>query len=61
MFSHLHLMQLFSAEKTTFSKEKKIAPENMEKPPSKVAHHRLNFFFSIANRPKTSPNVRYFS
>ena len=29
--------------------KKYFAPENMKKPPSKVAHNRPPFFFSIAN------------
>ena len=35
-------MQLFSADTTIF--KKKIANENIEKLPSKVAHNRPNFF-----------------
>ena len=38
-----------------------FAHENMKKTLSKVAHNRPQIFFSIANRPKTSPNLRYFS
>ena len=46
-------MQHFSEDATIF-----FAPENMKKKPSKVAHNRPPpFFFSIANRPKTSPNL----
>ena len=41
-------------------KKKKIAPENMKKPSSKVAHNHLKFFFSTANQPKTRPNLRFF-
>ena len=56
-------MQLFSAEAKVFSKFfKKISdPKNMKKPPSKVAHNRPQFFFSTANRPKTSPNLDFCS
>ena len=38
-----------------------FAHENMKKPPSKVAHNRPNFFCSIANRSKTSPNLNFCS
>ena len=38
-----------------------FAPENMKKPPSKVAHNRPPIFFSIANWPKTSPNLIFCS
>ena len=34
-----------------------FALENMKKPTSKVTHNRPQFFFSIANRPKISPNL----
>ena len=53
-------MQLFSADATMFKKKINIffAPENMKKTPSKVAHNRPRpFFFSTANRPKSSPNL----
>ena len=34
----------------------------MKKPPSKVAHNWPKiYFFSIANRPKTSPNLNFCS
>jgi hypothetical protein len=35
-------MQLFSEDATTF--KKKMAPKNMKKPTSKVAHNQPNFF-----------------
>jgi hypothetical protein len=57
-------MQLFSADGTIFKKQNKMffAPENMEKPTSKVAHDLPKFiFFSIANRPKTTPNLNFYS
>ena len=38
-----------------------FALENMKKPTSKVTHNRPQFFFSITNRPKISPNLIYFS
>ena len=42
-------MQLFSAEAVVFSKKLTFvfAPENMKKPPSKVAHNRPPKFFSV--------------
>ena len=52
-------MQLFSADTTIF--KKKIAPKNMKKPTSKVAHNWPQFFFSIANQPNTSPNLNFCS
>ena len=52
-------MQLLSADAAMVSKN--FAPENMKKPPSKVAHNRPNFFFSISNRPKISPNLIFYS
>ena len=65
MFSHLYLLQLFSADATTFLNFSKIiffAQENMKKPSLKVAHNRsLIFFFSLANWPKTSPNIIFCS
>ena len=33
----------------------------MKKLPLKVAHNQPHFFFSIANRPKTSPNLIFCS
>ena len=38
-------MQLFIGDTTIYIK--KIAPENMKKTPSKVAHNRPNIFFSV--------------
>ena len=50
-------MQLFSADATIFKKKKKIGPENMKKPPSKVAHNRPRPFFSVlAWLPKLPKN-----
>ena len=50
-------MELFSADATIFEKKgKKIVPENMKKPPSKVAHNRpRTFLFSMymPSCPKT--------
>ena len=41
---------------------KKNAPENMKKPPTKVAHNRLNFlFFSTAKNGPVSPDSWGFS
>ena len=41
---------------------KKKSFENMKKLPSKVVHNRPQmFFFSIASRPKTSPNIIFSS
>ena len=37
-----------------------FAHENMKKLPSKVAHNRPNFFFSIANSPKINPNLIFY-
>ena len=56
-------MQLLSAEAKIFLKKINLffAPENMKKLLSKVAHNHPNFFFSIANRPKTSPNLNFCS
>ena len=53
-------MQPFCADATIF-KKKYFAHENMKKTLSKVAHNWPNFFFSIANRPKTSPNLNFCS
>ena len=38
-----------------------FAQENMKKPASKDAHNRPNFYFSIANQPKISPNLIFCS
>ena len=52
-------MQLFSADAIVFSKKNIYIfdPENMKKPPSKVAHNRPTTFFmywpSCPNRPET--------
>ena len=49
-------MQLFSADPTIFLK-KNFAPKNL---PSKVANDRLGWaVFRTANRPKTSPNLKF--
>ena len=53
-------MQLFSADDIEFFKiikKKKIDPENMKKPPSKVAHNRPQlFFYVLARLPKRPRN-----
>ena len=56
-------MQLLSADVTIFFKDlkKKYAAENMIKPTLKVALNGPKFFFSIANWPKTSPNLIFCS
>jgi hypothetical protein len=54
-------MQLFSADPIVFSQKKikkKIDPENMKKPPSKVAHNRpptifFQYWPGCPNGPKT--------
>ena len=51
-------MQLFSADASVFKKKFKnnFDPENMKKPPSKVAHNRPPIFFYwpvFLNGPKT--------
>ena len=49
------IMQLFSVDAKYFKKYLLFFfdPENMKKPPSKVAHNwPRHFFFSTANRPK---------
>ena len=54
-------MQLFSADAIVFSKKfkKKIDPENMKKPPSKVAHNRpQTFFFSTGQAAQTAQKQR---
>ena len=53
-------MQLFSADATIFLKKSEFffVPQNMKKPPSKVAHNQPQFFsVCIANWPKISPNL----
>ena len=53
-------MQLFSADTTLFFIYFLIfALENMKKLLSKIAHNI--FFFSIANQPKTTPNLIFCS
>ena len=52
-------MQLFSANALVFSKKKNLFdPENMKKTLSKVAHNRP---IGYCHRPKTSPNLIFFS
>ena len=53
-------MQLFSADATMFKKKINIffAPENMKKPPSKVAHNRPRTFFSVLARLPKRPKNR---
>ena len=43
------IMHLFGADAMVFSKKlkKKFDPENIKKPPSKVAHNRPTHFFSV--------------
>ena len=54
-------MQFFIVDATIFLKNYIFfAFENMKKLPSKVAHNRP-IFFSIANWPKTSPNLLFCS
>ena len=63
-YLQLHFMQLLSADATTFwmNWKEKIAPANMKKQSSKVAHNRPEtIFFSIDNQPKTSPNHNFCS
>ena len=57
-FLERYIMQLFSADATIFSKLKKeiFTPQNMKKTSSKGSHNQPPIFFSIANRPKISPN-----
>jgi hypothetical protein len=52
-------MQLLNADPIfkTFLKTF-FAPENMKKPPSKVAHNRPHFFFSTAKNGLVCPNSR---
>ena len=45
-------MLFVSADATTF--KKKIAPENMEKPTSKVAHNPPIFFSILPTGPKAA-------
>ena len=55
-------MQLFSADAGVFKKKINIffAPENMKKPPSKVAHNRpTNFFFSVLPTGPKSAQISY--
>ena len=47
-------MQLFSAVATIFF----FAPENMKKPPSKIAHNRPKTFFSVLARLPKQPQNR---
>ena len=50
------IMQLFSADAIVFSKKLKknfFDPQNMKKPPSKVAHNRPRpFYFTVQPRPQ---------
>ena len=50
-------MQLFSGDGTIKKFNIFFVHKNMKKTASKVAHNQPNFFFSIANRPKISPNL----
>ena len=49
-------MQLFSADTILLSK--KFDPENMKKPPSKVAHNRPPIFFYVLARLPKRPGTR---
>ena len=54
-------MQLSSADTIVFFKKKSkffFAPENMKKPPSKVAHNRPPLFFSVLARLPKQPKNR---
>ena len=52
-------MQLFSADAMVFSKKKKIAPENMKKLPSIVAHNRSPaYFFCSGPAAQTAQNQK---
>ena len=61
---HLHFIQ-FLSDDATISKKRDLhffAHENMKKTPSKVAHNWPKiYFFSIANHPKTGPNLNFCS
>ena len=48
-------MQLFCVVDATIFKKKIFAPENVEKPPSKVAHNRPQFFFQYCQPTKNQP------
>ena len=51
-----------SYHKIILARTKVFLPmKTLKKPPSKVAHDWPIFFFSIANRPKTSPNLIFCS
>ena len=54
------IMQLFSAETIVFSKKKikVLTPQNMKKPPSKVAHNRPHTFFHLLARLPKRPRNR---
>ena len=53
-------MQLFNADTTIFKKKKlKIAPENMKKTPSKVAHNRPPIFVSVLPTGPKSAQISY--
>ena len=62
-FFHLHLMQLFSTDITVFSKYYQIYLLSLKiwkNKPQKLLNIRP-IFFSIANQPKTSPNLNFCS
>ena len=54
-------MQLFSEDATMFFKKINIffAPENMKKPPSKVAHNRLRPFFQYCQTAQIKPKSQF--
>ena len=58
IFSQIDIMQLFSADAATFSKKlkKKLHLKTWKNHPQKMLIIDPNFFLSIANQPKISPN-----
>ena len=62
MKKYLYSVQSFSSDATILKKKDIFCPwKHKKKTPSKVAHNGPQFFFSIANRPKTSPNLIFCS
>ena len=63
-FSYLPFYATFQCRRYIIFKNFKMffSPENLKKLPAKVAHNQANFFFSIANQPKTKFFIEiYFS
>ena len=60
-FSHLHLMQLLSADSTILKNKFKFffAHENMKKPPSKVVHNWHKFFFQYCQPAQNQPESQF--